>query len=51
MMIISFATSSEANAAAQKETPFSGRKPEDAILGGVSLFYTIPFIGMFVKHF
>jgi hypothetical protein len=32
------------NKGAQKETPFAGRKPEDAIFGGV-LSYTIFDIG------
>jgi len=34
-----------------KETPFSGRKPEDTIFGGVPFFYTIHYIGLFVKYF
>ena len=32
---------------AQKETPFAERKPEDAIFGGVSIFYTILNIGLY----
>jgi len=36
---------------AQKETPFAGRKPEDAIFGGVPFLYIIYHIGLFVKDF
>ena len=38
-------------ALAQKETPFAGRKPEDAIFGGVPFLYIIRHIGLFVKYF
>jgi hypothetical protein len=36
----------------QKETPLTGRKPEDAIFGGVpTSYYIINYIGLFVKVF